>query len=811
VRSDRKFTEKAIRILADAIQEAEGNEVFAVGRLDGASLVDEIEIVARGHKSAVLALGNAYDDWDVLVHNHPSGALAPSEADLAVAAKAAEGGSGSYIVNNEVSRVYVVVEPTAVKRRSPLSEEDLAVMLEEGGSLSRRIASYEPRPAQIGLLKMVIRAFNEDAVLAAEAGTGVGKSFAYLLPAVAWAVENDERVVVSTATINLQQQLYEKDIPLVSATWGKPVKAVLMKGRGNYLCVRRLEETLRENLLFPEDEEPLKALASWAEETATGSRAELTFQVEEALWSRVCSEADTCLGLRCPRRDSCFVLRLRREASEARLIIVNHHLLFADLAARSSGAGYDSTVVLPPYERIIIDEAHNIEDAATSFFSEDFSRLSALKQIGRLYRRRGGLEAGLALRLRALTSGLEANDAIPDIVPLVREALESLDAAGVVLSDSSGTFRLTGPRDEALRSFLFEPLAELRRRISLLTGAVRELVEKVGSENAEDPAVWESKAIARRLESIGGVCGRFLEYDERPDEVLWIERFRTAKGESVARFIATPMDVAPSLRESLYAPNRTVACVSGTLTVADSFDYWLARAGAAASEDRQLLTGRFPSPFPYRSAVLLAAPVDAPLPEESGYKEFVDAAVPRLVAAAGGAGLILFTSYEAMRSSYAAAKPILDAAGIRALRQGDDDRARLLKTFLEDRSSVLFATDSFWEGVDAPGDTLRLVVLCRLPFRSPNEPVFEARREALEARGGNAFMSLSLPESVMKFKQGFGRLMRRGSDDGAVVVLDSRLLKKRYGEIFLRSLPETRTSFKPFSEIVEDVDRFLSR
>jgi ATP-dependent DNA helicase DinG len=239
-----------------------------------------------------------------------------------------------------------------------------------------------------------------------------------------------------------------------------------------------------------------------------------------------------------------------------------------------------------------------------------------------------------------------------------------------------------------------------------------------------------------------------------------------------------------------------------------SFTYWKERNGAGLAE-RELLTGCFPSPFPYAKSVLLAAPRDAPLPEEGSYRAFVDDAVAKLTETAGGSALALFTSHEALRSACAAAAPLLEKQGIRCLKQGDDDRSRLLEAFLADKTSVLFATDSFWEGVDAPGNTLHLVILCRLPFRTPNDPVFEARREALEKRGRNAFMDLSLPEAVMKFKQGFGRLMRRSDDHGVVVVLDGRILRKRYGECFLRSLPETRTSFTEFERILRETERFL--
>jgi ATP-dependent DNA helicase DinG len=351
----------------------------------------------------------------------------------------------------------------------------------------------------------------------------------------------------------------------------------------------------------------------------------------------------------------------------------------------------------------------------------------------------------------------------------------------------------------------------LRKKIIAFTGTCRNLLEQVSTDNQDNPTVWEIKSILRRFDDIAEICAAFPEYRQRPKEVLWIEKRQTAGAEPWAVFTEAPVEVAEDLKECLFAPNKTVVCVSATLTVDNKFDYWAGRCGLDLVTGKSVLSGCFPSPFPYHQSVLLACPADAPLPEETGYQDFINRAAGELAASSGGSALILFTSYQSLQSAYLAAQPMLHDLGIRCLKQGDDDRAKLLQSFLADESSVLFATDSFWEGVDAPGDTLRLVILCRLPFRSPNDPVFEARREALEKKGGKPFLELSLPEAVMKFKQGFGRLMRRSSDHGAVVVLDGRLIKKNYGAFFLNSLPETKTLFSAYQNIQREMENFLFR
>jgi len=660
----------------------------------------------------------------------------------------------------------------------------------------------------------------------AEAGTGVGKSFAYLLPAMHFALANKEKVVISTATITLQQQLYEKDIPLVARSMGDvKIKSVIMKGRGNYLCFRRLNDIKGEPPLFDFDNDELKNITAWSETSKTGDKSELSFKPSDTLWTSVCSESDLCMGNHCPWRGKCFTLTLRREANNAHIIVVNHHLLFADLAARFQGAGYESAVVLPPFNRLIIDEAHTIENAASSFFSAEFARTGILKQLGRLYHKRRGNHQGLLVRLCAmLPHENDPLDAMADAIQKIRTCAEDLDEEALELCGMEGIFRLSSSVDESfLKRNLFPHLKSLRKNILVLTNMIRDVTEFAEGqtssgkddydEQVADPNIWETKTIIRRLEGIAENCSVFCKYQKHENDILYMEKINSPKesshNRSTAYFIKTPLDMAPILRDSVFAPNKTVICVSATLAINGNFSFWENQCGISGIENRTPLSDCFPSPFPYSSAVLLAAPTDAPLPDEEAYQDFINMAACKFAAASGGSALILFTSYQSLTQAFNAAKDELTSLGIRCLKQGDDDRTRLLKDFLNDTGSCLFATDSFWEGVDAPGDTLRLVIICRLPFRTPGDPVFEARREAVQKKGGNPFMELSLPQAVMKFKQGFGRLIRRSADSGVVVVLDGRLLKKTYGQIFMHALPKTRTSFTNLNNIVLDIENFL--
>jgi ATP-dependent DNA helicase DinG len=721
-----------------------------------------------------------------------------------------------------------------------------------GGVVAKRLPNYEIRDSQLELMSLIVDAFNNDGLAALEAGTGVGKSFAYLLPAIRFAHDTKERIVVSTATITLQQQLFSKDIPLVLQALGYNLKAVLVKGRGNYLCRRRLKEQVEDEGLNedvqqdvamvaeragqgrPADVQPLQFIVDWAKTTETGAKQDCGYQNINAIWGQVCSEADLCLGMQCPFHLECFVMKLRKECAEAKILVVNHHLLFADLAARFEGAGYDGTVVLPPYTRVIIDEAHTIEDSATSFFSKSFSRLAIYRQLGRLLRRRGGRRLGLLPKIAVFGKSGDANadstdstdnislvEKAEEIIEKTRAAIDELDEEAISLCGKEGTFRLKPGDEDYIKNSLSPKLIRLRQELRALSGLITEKVEsieaKIDDKSLDESVVgsllWETRVIIRRLDTIAQVCSSFLEYSEHSDEVMYLEKVnpKGMRGGSSpwVVFTASPVNTAPVLADALFKPNKTVICTSATLTVNGLFDYWLKRCGLELADERNIYKGSFPSPFPYKTATLLAVPSDAPLPDAADYRDFVDGSVPRLVETAGGSALVLFTSYTALNSSYEKARPLLEEVGIACLKQGDDERSRLLKRFLEDKTSCLFATDSFWEGIDAPGDTLTLVILCRLPFRSPSEPVFEARSEAIEREGGSSFMELSLPEAVMKFKQGFGRLMRRSSDRGVVVALDGRLLRKGYGQLFLKSVPETKTCFGSLDQILREAERFL--
>ncbi len=896
-----RFTEGAAQAFADEVEAAGGNEVFAAGRLDADGKVGEIIVAARGHKSAVPALDSFAERGQVVIHNHPSGKLGPSEPDLSLASEFGSRGLGFYIVDNDCDRVYVVAEPVRKRSLVRLDADEISGVLDAGGKLGDLIESFEPRASQVRLVRDIVGALNAGEVLAAEAGTGVGKSFAYLVPSFAWAIRNEERVVISTATINLQRQLVDKDIPLVQRLFKKPTKAVLVKGRGNYVCRSRLREAIDEEGFFADmtgggtaanggaaagigstasggaaasgvaaaGESPLRRIAAWAETSATGDRADLSFWPDESIWSRVASDSDSCTGLRCPDRENCFVLRMKREAADAQVIVANHHILFSDLAARMEGAGYESTVVLPPFQVLVIDEAHAIEGSATDFFSRELTRFGLQRRLSRLQHGARGRTFGLVPRLKELPGFPAAIlDPLPAAIATARAAINDLDAKALALfPDRERHYRLT-TRNALLQDALLGPLREIERSFLDVGEIVRDALDESPENLSQERVFFETRLAIRRLSETAATAAAFKDFEDNPDKVYWVEKGRTALGEAFVSCVESPLDITGIMEEAVFTKFRSVVCTSATLSVGETFDFWKRRVGLrdavphndvpasreavphddAATprdsapivrdkgpgrrgpttrhripepgegenededEDRGLVklrTSVYASPFPFRTNALLCVDAEAPLPDNPGWKAYINGAIVELLKASGGRALVLFTSYETLRAAYDIAKPAMDELGILCMRQGDDERSRLLEAFKTHISSVLFATDSFWEGVDAPGETLSLVIITKLPFRVPTDPVQLARSEACEKRGGNAFMEISLPEAVIRLKQGFGRLIRHSEDRGAVVILDSRIVKKRYGGLFINSLPECRLQTSALGEIIPLVRKFL--
>jgi ATP-dependent DNA helicase DinG len=808
---ETRISSSSQNALKKAINEASGNEVFAVGSLSEDGKVSDIKITARGNAHSVLALDPYIEKGDVVIHNHLSGNLTPSEPDLRIASRIGDSGIGFFIIDNKVENVYVVSEPVVPAQIRKLDPEKLSETLLPGGELSRIYDDYEERVSQIRMLEFVCKGLNENNIRIAEAGTGVGKSLAYLIPVIKWVSENNERVVISTATINLQQQLMEKDIPLVKRILNLDPKCVLVKGRGNYICRNRLAEARSEISLFEDIHKELTDISAWADASETGSKSDLSFFPSAEVWSRVCSETDLCTGLWCRFREDCFVLRAKRKAASASVLVANHHLLFSDLSFRQQGAGHETTAVLPPFQRVVFDEAHNIEESATSFFSKSFTRFAIAKHTSRFYRRKKDRAFGLLFEMEKKSKEKEKCSFIPGLIDDVLAQADALESGCFVAMQGEHSIYMKNLSGQPSESIINDSLSGLAGTIAKLCKTIEDILDEfdTAEPEPENSFVFEAKHQVTRLKHIASVCNQFRDWEDSKNEIYWIERSRTHRGDSFVRINITPLDISQLMRESLYDQYESIVFTSATLTVNDRFEWWRTRVGLVPEIANTVVQAIFPSPFDFKNNVLLAIPADAPSPDSHDFTDFASQLIGRVMEISGGRSLVLFTSYSMLNAVYDYVFPILEQNGILGLKQGDDDRARLLTRFKEDISSVLFATESFWEGVDTPGNALEVLILAKLPFRVPSDPIVKARVEDIEARGGNSFFDYSLPEAVIKLRQGFGRLMRRQTDKGIVLILDSRIITKSYGKIFLSSLPETALSIKSSDQLCTDIENYI--
>jgi ATP-dependent DNA helicase DinG len=837
--------EAAARMRAE-IDAAGGHEVCFAARVAEDGAVRDPRAVARGNPQAVLAAVGRAEAPSIILHNHPSGELTPSHADLAVASRLWEEGWGFGIVDSEVSRLYVVVEPPAPRQVRPLDPDLVDAALAPGGAFAGVHPDYEDRPQQRRFARMVAELYNRGGVGIAEAGTGTGKSIAYLLPAAAWAAENGERTVISTNTINLQEQLIRKDIPLLATALGREIEAVLVKGRANYVSIRRARlaaESAPE--LFEEGRQAeIGALVDWLETTEDGSLADLPVRPSGEVWDEVASDADACLGARCPHFASCFYQRARRDAASAELLVVNHHLLFSDLAVRRARGSFDAPAVLPRYSRLVLDEAHNLEEVATDHLGASLTRGGLFRTLRRLEERGRGALPGLLALLRKqgfeeladsceTIGGETVRPALAGARQRGRELFLALEQA--VAASGTDLMRLGGAGgreqvEEAAES-LEGMLAELRD----LCRGLDELRERVrGHAEAREVAegrMLELRAVRNRLEAAGMALRACLQPErEGGDRVRWIEQVRRASGASDVAVCAAPLDLAGMLRESLFEQLGSTLLTSATLTTRGDFGFLRGRLGLAdtavtsggdgdggpeeAADDGpelRLTELQVPSPFDYRVQSFLVIPTDLPLPAQragGGHDRATADVVLDMAGASDGGIFVLFTSYASLKAVAAR----LRAAGAESrwplLVHGEADRTRLLRAFVDSGRAILLGTSSFWEGVDVPGDPLRGLVIPRLPFKVPTEPVTEARVEAIEASGGDAFRSFMLPHAALRLKQGFGRLIRSGTDHGVVAVLDGRLVTRPYGRYLLESLPPVLVRQGRWDQLAPLVHRF---
>jgi ATP-dependent DNA helicase DinG len=631
------------------------------------------------------------------------------------------------------------------------------------GGLLARSKDFEYRPQQQTMAAAVARACQTRTHLLVEAGTGVGKSLAYLVPAVFHALADNRKALVSTHTINLQEQLFYKDIPLVQKLLPQEFKAVLLKGRQNYLCPRRLERAMTHggDLFANREQDELKRLWEWSQRTHDGTLSDLDPAPDPQVWLQVCSEAHVCTARTCGLGTECFYQRARKEAEMARILVLNHSLFFNFLAG--SEAVLEERGYLYHNDFIIFDEAHTLEAVAARHLGLEISHGSLRYLLHRLFHPR---------TQKGIVAALHQGEAMK----LVLEAEEEADLFFDKLERSlhfnrAKELRLREP--DVAPNTLDLPLARLYRN---LADAAREIEDDVFKAEVQEAA--------RRVEGLRVGIGEFIG-QTRTDHVYWVERHE--KRETKLTLTAAPIEVASQLRKLIFRPENTAIMTSATLAVGDNLRYFVNRIGGDDATALQV-----DSPFDYARQMQVFIPRKMPEPAaRDAYEGALGHWIKHFVSKTHGKAFVLFTSYQTMQRQAELLASFFRSEKIACLVQGGSmPRHRLLQKFKEDRDSVLFGTDSFWQGVDVPGDALSNVILTRLPFAVPDHPLTQAKCELILSQGGDPFRELSLPEAILKFRQGVGRLIRTQNDKGIVVILDNRVLTKPYGKAFLAVLPK---------------------
>ncbi|HEY6874943.1 MAG TPA: helicase C-terminal domain-containing protein [Candidatus Dormibacteraeota bacterium] len=689
----------------------------------------------------------------------------------------------------------------ALRADSPAPPDDpreMAAMLAPEGALAGTLPGYEHRESQLQMLLAIAQIQARGGTLLVEAGTGTGKSLAYLLPSIARAVRHKERVVVSTHTHTLQEQLMSKDLPgLSQLPW--TFKACLLKGRSNYISLRRWRRYLSEPCENAEELRFKLKVLVWLHTTESGDRSELRLHGrEELLWTHIASDPLDCVGVRCTAED-CYVHRARAEAEASDLVVVNHALLLADAEV---GGG-----LLPEYDHLVIDEAHHLEESATQGLRQEVDGPGLESLLERLAP--GGLLDELRTQPRL---GSSASD-LENAVALATSARSRVHDLFVIATDFAGRHLSEGDRrEESLRITLQVREAEDWSEVSLagenaatslaalevaLRAAVGGAREWLGGEEP-DQGVRELEIIRGRLLAALLLIGEALT-DPHGNRVYW---FMQPSRDDAVVLRSAPLNVGALLRDRVYAERRSSVFTSATLTVGGTFDYFRSRVGLSENVEELVL----PSPFDFYHQALVCLPSDFPLPEDEDFDAAVEDVVAETARRVGGRTLVLFTSHRQLRDIHTALKHRVDLDELLILGQGiDGQRRQLLKSFQETDRTLLLGTSTFWEGIDVPGDRLSCVIVVRLPFAVPTEPVFAARAEQLR----DAFSQLALPQAALRLKQGFGRLIRTSTDRGAVVILDHRILGRDYGRAFLEVLPPASRFVGPALEIPDQVAAWL--
>ncbi|MCX7881817.1 MAG: DEAD/DEAH box helicase family protein [Brevinematales bacterium] len=831
--AEHHFTPEAMATIQLAIEHNDSQEVAFCGFIDENGKVISVEVVGYGNDMATPYHLHRSLQGDVFIHNHPplfphpKENLKPSTHDLEVAQRVQNLGMGFYIIDNTCTLVNIILP---VHPQQKLSSELITRIFQSGGYLSRTIPSFESREEQIQLVEAIIHAINTKSILLAEAGTGTGKSLAYLIPAAIWASTNSKKVAIATHTIHLQDQIATKDIPLVieivKDITGNPLEVALLTGRSNYLCQNKLRDLLTDKerilSLFDTPDESkialLEALEVWARTTESGTRREFHREIPSEIWEEISSDGETCQGKHCPFHGNCFYQKAYLKAEKAQIIIANHSLILSSIDPQT----YVS--FLPRFDAIVFDEAHHLEDVALKSQSLELSLRGLLHKMGRLYHKdkketpKGLLahlfKKHLPTRYEDQQTFLQHKERLLEAHHQIVDSLHSLIHNGILLYKKSfhptPQIRIT---DEVERSDFFHFLAlrvhEIGKLIThylYLWGEIKNLIIHTSSDTTIPPALASLDRRINGLSEVLTLSTILFDQERRPTEVGWIEVGTDSRFPNI-KLCYSPLEVGEFLSRGIFLRKHFTLCLSATLSVNGEFSYFRESIGLFPSLPRNISTISLPSPFDYRRQAQIHL-----LETNRSFQvdEFFLSCIKDYILMNEGGTLVLFTSYGRLSQTYQNLREELSCHGILPMAQGETPKHTILSTMRKNPRTAVFATSSFWEGIDVSGYNLRCVIIEKLPFDSPSDAIPAAKGELLTSQGKNAFLSYYLPRALLRMKQGVGRLIRSKTDRGIVLILDARTVTKHYASIFQRSLPPARIIIGDYSKLQQEAERFIT-
>lgn len=800
-----RFSKESLQTIKKYLEEQNNKSMIFKATFDEDELIQEPFFLSLYKKKSFEETLTKVARNEVVIRTTKPNQLYPSDMELELSEELYTRRNIAYcLLSSDLDDFYFVQDIDRIF----LEDIDIKNYFSKDGILAKEIKGFEYRQEQEEMAQYIQEAINEDRKIIVEAGTGTGKTLAYLIPAIKWAVANKKKVIIATNTINLQEQLLLKDIPLAKSIIKDEFSYVLVKGRNNYVCKRLFNElALGKNIDIEtfsiEAREQIEYILKWGNKTKTGDKAELPFEVYPDVWELVQSTTELCLGKKCPYRKECFYMKTRMEKMEADILISNHHVFFADLNVRAETDFDSEYLILPRYDMVIFDEAHNIESVARSYFSVEVSKISFTRLLNRIYQRKNKRKKEKSALIRVEDTidekDLEDSQQYIDLLNTLKEEISILQNIGdeyfdeirkIYETNTEAPIKKSLNNFEMTKSRFLENLREkkdiFQSKLIDFSNLMMSFNNVIDEEKDKNPEVINFnnhlKMFKAYIDSF-----KFINSFEDDNYIYWLDI--NSKRTNVV-LTATPLNIAQKLSTVLFDNLDRLVFASATIVVNGSFDYFKKSLGL---DEEDCIEAIIKSPFDYNEQMSVYIPSD--IQDSENINAFVSDAsrfILNILLKTNGKAFILFTSYTMLNQIYYSISKKLKDKGFEVFLHGDKPRSQLIKEFKEAENPILFGTTSFWEGVDVQGENLSNVIITKLPFLVPTDPVVSAISKKIEENGGNSFTDFQLPEAIIKFKQGVGRLIRKKTDSGNIFILDNRILKKRYGSLFINALPSQK-------------------